>query len=160
MQTFYPMGASLFALGNDLNIADKDGSNPRRVLTANDTIDWPSVSPDGQRVVFTTHKYSARTVNEANLDGSGLRFLVSSSDTGRVCCPAWTPDGRYIVYVSRYENRRDLWVLSMATGFLSRPQRPIQLTNGPLSLHQACCCARWETYLRCGYPTTGGTCPL
>ena len=128
-----PDGRILFALGHDLNIADKDGSNPRLILTANDAIDWPSVSPDGQRVVFTLHKNSVRTLNEANLDGSGLRTLVSSSDTGRVCCPAWTPDGRYIVYVSRYENRRNLWALPMTMGFLSRPRRPIQLTNGPLS---------------------------
>ena len=51
-----PDGRILFALGNDLYIADKDGSNPRRTLSASDAIDWPSVSPDGQRVVFTLHK--------------------------------------------------------------------------------------------------------
>ena len=128
-----PDGRILFALGHDLYIADKDGSNPRRTLSASDAIDWPSVSPDGQRVVFTLHKYRVRTINEARVDGLGLHTLANSSDTGRVCCPAWTPDGRYIVYVSRYENRRDLWVLPMKTGFLSRRQQPIQLTNGPLS---------------------------
>jgi eukaryotic-like serine/threonine-protein kinase len=126
-------GRILFALGNDLYIADRDGSNPRRILSASDAMDWPSVSPDGQRVVFTMHKSGLRTINEASVDGSGLRTLVNSSDTGRVCCPAWTPDGRYIVYVSRYENRRDLWVMPMKTGFLSRPQQPVPLTNGPLS---------------------------
>jgi hypothetical protein len=128
-----PDGRILFALGNDLYIADKDGSNPRRTLRASDAIDWPSVSPDGKRVVFTLHKFRVRTINEAGVDGSGLRTLVNSTDTGRVCCPAWTPDGRYIVYVSRYENRRDLWALPMKTGLLSPRQQPIQLTNGPLS---------------------------
>ena len=128
-----PDGRILFALGNDLYIADKDGSNPRRTLSASDAIDWPIVSPDGQRVVFTLRKRRVRTINEASIDGSGLHTLANSSDSGRVCCPAWTPDGRYIVYVSRYENRRDLWVLPMKTGFLSRRQQPIQLTNGPLS---------------------------
>ena len=128
-----PDGRILFAVGNDLYIADKDGSNPRRTLSASDAIDWPSVSPDGQRVVFTLHKYRVRTINQARVDGLGLHTLANSSDTGRVCCPSWTPDGRYIVYVSRYENRRDLWVLPMKTGFLSRRQQPIQLTNGPLS---------------------------
>jgi eukaryotic-like serine/threonine-protein kinase len=129
----FPDGRILYALGKDLYIADKDGSNPRRTLSASDAIDWPSISPDGQRVVFTLHKYRVRTINEAGIDGSGLRTLVNSTDTGRVCCPAWTPDGRYIVYVSRYENRRDLWALPMKTGFLSRPEQPIRLTNGPLS---------------------------
>jgi WD40 repeat protein len=127
----FPDGRILFALGKDLSIADKDGSNPRRILSASDAIDWPSVSSDGKRVVFTLHR--VRTINEASADGSGLRTLVNSTDTGRVCCPAWTPDGRYIVYVSRYENRHDLWALPMKTGLLSRRQQPIQLTNGPLS---------------------------
>ena len=128
-----PDGRILFALGNDLYIADKDGSNPRRTLSASDNIDWPSVSPDGKHVVFTLHKYSVRTINEANIDGSEIRALVNSTDTGHVCCPAWTPDGRYIVYVSRNENRRNLWALPVKNGFLSRPQQPVQLTNGPLS---------------------------
>ena len=56
-----PDGRILFALGNDLYIADKDGSNPRRILSATDAIDWPSVSPDGQRVVFTMHKFRFRS---------------------------------------------------------------------------------------------------
>ena len=129
----FPDGRILFALGKDFYIADKDGSNPRRILSGSDSLDWPSISPDGQRVVFTIHKSRLRTINEASVDGSGLHTLVNSSDTGRVCCPAWTPDGRYIGYVSRYENRRNLWALPMTTGFLSRPQQPIQLTNGPLS---------------------------
>lgn len=128
-----PDGRILYAVGKDLYIADKDGSNPRRTLSADDAIDGPSVSPDAKRVVFMLHKPRVRTINEASLDGSGLRTLVNSTETGRVCCPAWTPDGRYIVYVSRYENRHDLWALPMKTGFLSRPQKPIQLTNGPLS---------------------------
>lgn len=128
-----PDGRILYALGKDLCIADKDGSNPRRTLSASDAIDWPSVSPDGKRVVFTLHKARVRTINEAGLDGSDLHTLVSSTEAGWVCCPAWTPDGRYMVYVSRYENRHDLWALPMKTGFLSRPQKPIQLTNGPLS---------------------------
>jgi eukaryotic-like serine/threonine-protein kinase len=129
----FPDGRILFAQGKDLYIADKDGLNTRRILTATDAIDWPNVSPDGQSVVFTMHGFRVRTINEARVDGSGLHTLVNSSDTGRVCCPSWTPDGRYIVYMSRYEDRRDLWVLPMKTGFLSPRQQPIRLTNGPLS---------------------------
>jgi eukaryotic-like serine/threonine-protein kinase len=128
-----PDGHIFFGLGNDLKVADKDGSNPRRIFTAADAVDWPSVSPDGKHVAFMMHKRMVRTINEVGIDGSGLRTLVSSTETGQVCCPAWTPDGRYVVYVSRYENRRDLWALPMKTGILSRPQKPIQLTNGPLS---------------------------
>jgi Tol biopolymer transport system component len=132
---YFPDGRILFSMGDQLSIAEKDGSNPHRILTAPGLIADPAVSADGQHLTFTlvgpTHR--PVSIEEAMTDGSHLHSLVKSSRSGSVCCAAWTPDGRYIVYVSRYESRRDLWVLPMKTGFWSRPQTPAQLTNGPLS---------------------------
>jgi Tol biopolymer transport system component len=132
---FFPDGRILFSVGNDLSIADGDGSNPHRILSAGGLIADPTVSPDGQHVTFTVNAPGHRTISidEANVDGSDLHPVVKSGKTGFVCCAAWTPEGGYIVYVSRYESRRDLWALPMKTGFLSRPRQPVQLTNGPLS---------------------------
>ena len=65
--------------------------------------------------------------------GSGPQPIVNTSDSGRVCCAQWSPDGRYILFQNRHEGRRDLWFLSMRHGFLQRVHQPIQLTNGPLS---------------------------
>jgi Tol biopolymer transport system component len=132
---YFPDGRILFSVGNNLSVAEKDGSNPRRILSAQGLIADPAVSADGQHVVFTVYPNPRRSssIEEANADGSGLHPVVISSATGQVCCAAWTPDGRYIVYRNRDEGQRDLWVLPMKTGFLSRRQQPIQLTNGPLS---------------------------
>ena len=132
---YFPDGRILFSVGNDLSVAEKDGSNPRRILSAGGLIADPAVSADGQHVVFTVYSNGRRSssIEEANADGSGLHPVVNNSATGQVCCAAWTPDGRYIVYRNRNEGRRDLWVLPMKTGFLPRRQQPVQLTNGPLS---------------------------
>ncbi|MGB6688030.1 MAG: WD40 repeat domain-containing serine/threonine protein kinase [Terracidiphilus sp.] len=132
---YFPDGRILFSVGSDLSVAEKDGSNPHRILSASGLIADPAVSPDGQHVVFTVHSAANRStsIDETGTDGSSLHTVVNSSGTGQVCCAAWTPDGRYIVYRNRNEGRRDLWVLPMKTGFLSRPQQPVQLTNGPLS---------------------------
>ncbi len=150
-----PDGRILYALGKDLCIADKDGSNPRRTLSASDAIDWPSVSPDGKRVVFTLHKARVRTINEAGLDGSDLHTLVNSTEAGWVCCPAWTPDGRYIGLCKSLRKS-------------ARPLGPAHEDRVPFTaaethsadqrttlLHHACRRAGWETYLCRGYRTTG-----
>jgi WD40 repeat protein len=130
----FPDGRILFSKGNKLYVAEKDGSQPRRLLSAAGNIREQSVSPDGERLVFTI--YSERrsiSIDEARADGSGLRPILNTSDTGRVCCARWTPDGRYIVYQNRYEGRLDLWAFPMKAGLLQRSRHPIQLTNGPLS---------------------------
>lgn len=130
----FPDGRILFCLGNDLYIAEKDGSRPRKLLSAGGNIREPSVSPDGERLVFTI--YSGRrpiSIDEARADGSGLHPIVNTSDAGRVRSARWTPDGRYIVYAKNYEGRGDLWVLPMKAGLLQRSRQPVQLTNGPLS---------------------------
>ncbi len=130
----FPDGRILFSNGKDLYIAERDGSQLRKLLSAAGNIREPSVSPDGERLVFTV--YSERhpvSIQEARADGSGLHAIIYTSDTGRVCCGRWTPDGRYIVYQKNFEERGDLWILPMEAGLLRRSLRPVQLTNGPLS---------------------------
>lgn len=132
---FFPDGRILYSVEDDLSIAENDGSESHRILTAGGLIEDPAVSPDGRRMTFTVIAPGHRpiSIDEANADGSDLHAVVKSGKSGFVCCAAWTPDSRYIVYVSRFESRRDLWTLPMKTGLWSRPRPPVQLTNGPLS---------------------------
>ena len=131
----FPDGRIVFCQGNELYIAEKDGSQPRKLLGVDGVPVEPSVSPGGERLVFTVWSPAHRpiSIDEVKADGSDLHVLVRTSGAGRVCCARWTPDGRYIVYQNRYEGRSDLWVLPMQSGFLRRSAPPVQLTNGPLS---------------------------
>jgi Tol biopolymer transport system component len=131
----FPDGRILFCLGNDVYIAEKDGSQPRKLLTVDGIPVEPSVSPDGERFVFTVWSPAHRpiSIDEARTDGSRLHVLLNNLSGGRLCCARWTPDGRYIVYQNRYEGRSDLWALPMQSGFLHRSTSPVRLTNGPLS---------------------------
>ena len=47
-----PDGRITFGKGTDLFVADKDGSNPHKLVSVEGTIWDPSVSPDGKRIVF------------------------------------------------------------------------------------------------------------
>jgi DNA-binding winged helix-turn-helix (wHTH) protein/Tol biopolymer transport system component len=134
--SFFPDGRILFARESDLYLAEEDGSNPRKLVSVDGGISEPSVSPDGQRLVFTIWSRLPMvgiSIVESGADGSGLHPIVSTSESGRVCCAQWGPDGRYILFQNRHEGRRDLWLLPMKTGFFQRFHQPIQLTNGPLS---------------------------
>jgi serine/threonine protein kinase/Tol biopolymer transport system component len=131
----FPDGRILYCLGNEIYIAEKDGSSPHKLITVNGLPVEPSVSPDGQRIVFTlwTPSHRAISIDVVKADGSGLEALLQSSAAARLCCARWSADGRYIIYSSRHEGRSDIWALAMQSGFLRRSRSPIQLTNGPLS---------------------------
>jgi Tol biopolymer transport system component len=142
---FSPDGRILFSEGRDLYLAEKDGSNPRKLLSADGGIGEPSVSPDGKLLVFTVYLSPASSIVVSNLDGSSRRTIVDMSERRLVCCAQWTQDGRYIVFqdhsgtrqtlVSPGQNsgRPDIWIAQWQTGFFQRVHPPVQLTNGPLS---------------------------
>ncbi len=126
-------GRILFCRASDLYIAENDGSNPRKLLTAEGQIAEPSMSPDGKHLAFTVNVLSSSFIAVSNADGSGLRKVVNSRQGSRVCCARWTTDGRYIVFQDRNGGRPDLWIAQWQTGFFQPVLPPVQLTNGPLS---------------------------
>lgn len=57
---------------------------------------YPTVSPDGKRVVFQSRRLGRRALFIANIDGSGLRLFLDSGDDP--ASAVWSPDGRHIAY--------------------------------------------------------------
>jgi Tol biopolymer transport system component/DNA-binding winged helix-turn-helix (wHTH) protein len=132
--SFTPDGRLLLSRVTDLFLVDRDGSNPRKILTLGEGqghFGDAAMSPDGRRIVFT--HYGAPELYIVNSDGSGMKLLAKSSEGG-FCCARWTPDGRYIVFATRAPNtRQDLWYMRMQSGWLQRSSEPKRLTAGPLS---------------------------
>jgi DNA-binding winged helix-turn-helix (wHTH) protein len=126
--SFFPDGHIVFSRQGFLYAAEQDGSSPRKIVSVEGVIRELSVSPDGQRLVFTIWSREPlvpMSIVESMADGSGVQPLVHSSETRRVCCAQWSPDGRYIIFRSRNEGRLDLWLLPMKDGFFQRVQQPI-----------------------------------
>jgi Tol biopolymer transport system component len=133
---FLPDGRILFYQGDDLFTADGDGSGVRKLLSIPDGLHGAAVSPDGQRIIVTNYSQSNRSYSlvELRSDGSNLRTILKSNDD-RLCCPRWAANGKFVVF-RRSSNfvDEDLWVLpAEGGGLFHRSERPIQLTNGPLS---------------------------
>ena len=132
--SFAPEGRILFSVWKDLFTAEKDGANPRKLLSADGQIWGPNISPDNRFMVFTiAGSARATSIVVSNPDGSGQRAIVDLSERRGVCCARWTPDSRYIVFEDRTQGRVDIWAAQVQTGFLQRAHPPVQLTNGPLS---------------------------
>jgi len=74
---------------------DPDGSDLVQVFDCK--IQRPRVSPDGTRLAFSiVMDDGTLQVATANIDGSGLRILTSTS--GFAETPDWSPDGSWLIY--------------------------------------------------------------
>jgi tricorn protease-like protein len=73
-------------------------------------------SPDGTRVAFTVAWYPQGwstldgDIYVANVDGSALRRLTTAPELDDQ--PAWSPDGRRIVFRSRRAGDWDIWIMN------------------------------------------------
>jgi Tol biopolymer transport system component len=123
---YLPDGRIVFTKGKDLFVADKDGSNPRKLLSMAGEVFVPHVSPDGQRVVFTLAANDIASLVEVAVDGTGLRTIVPGP---HVSGGVWSSYGKYLLYS---ENSEDIWALPLRADLFRRVRQPTRLTNGPL----------------------------
>ncbi len=135
----FPDGRIVFAeMGSsrtDWFVADKNGMNPRKVLSLPGAVGNVSVSPDG-KIVMVQEQPGDRRLFEIAADGTGLREVRRlSEDEGNF---RWTPDGKYLVYQSGSPPHSDIWLLPMRTGLFRRSEEAIRLTNGPVPYSYPC----------------------
>jgi serine/threonine protein kinase len=137
--SMFPDGSIVYTIGSAVYVAERDGSNPRK-LTEIPFLDvaWPVVSPDGSRIVFSSfigyQQYGP--IYEMDADGSHLHELSRGGPNGlptNPCCAQWTPDGKNLLLAASNHGRWDLWAMADHGSFLHGPPQPVRLTNGPIS---------------------------
>jgi hypothetical protein len=132
--SFTPDGHLIFTKDTSLYIAEKDGSNPRKLIDLPSHIDSPVISPDRKRIRLTVEGAYTKSLWEVNSDGSNAHPLLSGwQGEGTACCGRWTSDGRYFVFQSRSHGRTDLWAVRDGNRWSAGSLSPLRLTNGPLS---------------------------
>jgi Tol biopolymer transport system component len=101
-------------------------------MLAMQRISDPQVSPDGRRIVFalrTTDLEANRGRTDlwlVGVDGEGLRRLTS--DPAPDGNPRWSPDGRWIYFLSSRSERMQVWRIAVDGGEAE------QLTDQPLDI--------------------------
>lgn len=136
----FPDGSIVYAVsrqdgGSDLFIADKDGSNPRKIQSSPDLIHGVAASPDGRQIVVWKLPKNSK-------NGFIIQFLEKDGTPGRVI--SWnaaggdgtfglSPDQKYLFYTSALGYQWDMWAIPFSRGLFHRSSGPIRLTSGPLS---------------------------
>jgi serine/threonine protein kinase/Tol biopolymer transport system component len=118
--------------GNDLFLAQSDGSEPHKLVTAPDRAWYTAWSPDGTVIRFNTGDLTfTGPLYQVSADGTNLHLLLPGWHTppdenaGR-----WTADGKYFVFKSG----TNIWALAEKGNlFRKADSQPVQLTTGPMS---------------------------
>jgi len=134
-----PDGRQLaFAKGSDIYLANADGTNDRKLITVSGRAWSIRFSPDGTRLRFTlgTPQTNSSSIWEVHADGSNLHALLPAwHSPPSECCGVWSADGRYFFFVSGAADSANIWAVREPAGlFHETPSKPLQLTNGPMSL--------------------------
>ncbi len=133
-----PRGQLVFGQGNDIFVAEHDGSTPRKLLTAPALPTNIAISPDETRIRFTAFDpvTNISEIWEARADGSALhRLLPGWNKPPNDCCGGWTSDGDY-VFTSTRNGATNIWILCEHSSFWHKKSpTPVQLTSGPLAFY-------------------------
>jgi len=139
-----PDGKLVFAKGADVFLAEHDGSNAHKLLTAPGPPSGIRLSPDGSRIRFTVATFTfmgptevggVSSLWEARADGTNPHPLLPDwNNPPQECCGNWTSDGEYFVFQSTRNGLSSLWALADQHPFWRKVTRdPVQLTTGPLN---------------------------
>ena len=104
-------------------IMDANGGNQRRLANQPQSGRTPSWSPDGKQIAFSDiilggHQDplfgGTRDIYTVNVDGSQLRRRTRHPSMD--IFPDWSPDGRSIVYYSRWNQKTDIYLIKGGLG--------------------------------------------
>jgi Tol biopolymer transport system component len=102
-------GAGFELLESSIVVAAADGSNPRTVVQesrSGATVEWPSWSPDGSRLVYTKTLLASRIPRVEEVDlATEARTLIAEAGSS----PAYSADGESIVYASPAARTWSIW---------------------------------------------------
>jgi Tol biopolymer transport system component len=113
-----------------LALLPSSGGEPRTVLTQplNEWAPYPRFSPDGRFIVGSKTTKGNSDVYIWSVDGGQAIRLVEHP--ARDESPLWSPDGRWIVFVSDRDKTKDLWAVPMQGSNAAGAPVPIKRNLG------------------------------
>jgi WD40 repeat protein len=106
-------------LNPEIYIANLDGSDTVRLTTTTSASadEEPSLSPNGQTVVFSSDRSGTSRIWTVNADGSSPAALnTGSATTVPESAPRFSPGGDRILFSSAQSNTSQIWIVPAAGG--------------------------------------------
>src|SRR5947207_559161 len=133
-----PDGRLVLGKGSDIFLAEHDGSNAHKLLTAPSPPSGIRLSPDGSPIRFTVTAAFVGGVSslwEARADGTNPHPLLPNwNNPPQECCGNWTSTGEYFIFQSTRNGLSSLWAIANQHPFWRKASRdPVQLTTGPVN---------------------------
>ena len=91
----------------EIYVMDADGKNQRRITNNRHLDKYPSWSPDGQRIAFTSSEDRDVAVGHRQIyvmDADGKNHQNLSNNDFDDSDPSWSPDGQRIVFTSSFKD--------------------------------------------------------
>jgi serine/threonine protein kinase/Tol biopolymer transport system component len=134
-----PDGESIaYSSGNDLYVGPSDGSDFKKILTAQNWLWVYSWSPSGRQLAYGVYYFAADRCElwKVNSDGTEpQQLLTDQQGFERVTAAKWTPNGKWLLFKAGREES-DLWALRGRTGLFERNNpEPIRLTESAERFH-------------------------
>jgi DNA-binding winged helix-turn-helix (wHTH) protein/Tol biopolymer transport system component len=108
---------SLSGGGQALWVTNGDGLNAKQITAPDYEDQLPTITGDGQTVVFQSNRSGGNEIWRADIDGNNAKQLTTC---GKNLLPAVSPDGQWVVYASNCDGGGSLWRVPLAGG---QPQR-------------------------------------
>ncbi len=129
----------IYAINNELHVARSDGTEIRKLATAEGAPAFLSWSPDGRRVRFSLsdpREPAKRSLWEVSVETGALQHVLPNWNASQsVCCGRWSPDGRYFVFELVGHGTSNIWALTERMGFRRAGSEPVQVTTGPMAAY-------------------------
>lgn len=87
-------------------LMDADGTNRRQLTDFQATAFYPSISPDGGKVFFSSRQSGGFELYSINVDGTDLQRLTNG--IGTLYAPELSPDGEWVVFTKHGDG---LWLM-------------------------------------------------
>lgn len=94
---------------------------------------YPKFSPDGNQILFVSHKNSTTQLFTMKTDGTNIKQITNNKGDVQIITPSWSPNGNSISFaMSNLNGWMDIYILNLTTGITKQITNSIESDYNPI----------------------------